>query len=90
MYQMLYGTTEDSDNDVKLKSFRFWIELAYRSATYAIVSYWIDEKSEDRSTQIRMRLKAGNPPVIQTEEIHYHQPMPKPKRKVHQRGMKRL
>ena len=89
-YQMLYGADEYSINDIDLQAFCSWRELVFRSATYAIVSHWIDEKSEEIATHIKMQFTSGDPPKIRTEETHSRKPMRKPKEQPHRRGMKRL
>ncbi|MDE0093046.1 MAG: hypothetical protein OXO49_00895 [Gammaproteobacteria bacterium] len=90
LYQILHNTTTDPETDFNLQAFYSWREIAFRSATYAIVSYWIDEKHEKASMQINIQLKSSIPLVFTTQEIHSHKPMPKPKKKKHRRGMKRL
>ena len=46
-YQMFYGTVDTPDYDRRLQYLLSWIELAFRLITYAIVSYWSHEKSDE-------------------------------------------
>ena len=36
-----------------------WFELVYRFSTYAIISFWIDDKMEHNSVKITMNLTTG-------------------------------
>ena len=33
-----------------------WFEVVYRFSTYAIISFWIDDKTEHNSVKITMKL----------------------------------
>ena len=46
MYQLLYETLEDSDNDEAVREIMGLLNWAYRFSTYALVSAWIDDKQE--------------------------------------------
>ena len=59
MYQMLYGTSDDADNDPAVERILRWIDLVYRLSTYAIISTWIDDKTEEVSVKISMNLTTG-------------------------------
>ncbi len=90
MYQMLYGAAEGEGNKAELERFCSFIELVFRLTTYAIVSYWIPEKSDETSIQIRMHFEDGNPPTVRTEKTRSYKPMSRPKDKKHRKGMERL
>ena len=36
-----------------------WFDLVYRFSTYAIISFWIDDKTETNSVKITMNLSTG-------------------------------
>ena len=48
MYQMLYSRSNDLDIEQTLH----WFDLVYRFSTYALVSFWIDDKTEENSVKI--------------------------------------
>ena len=55
MYEMLHGISGDPDDNPKLEPMLRWFELVYRFSTYAIVSFWIDDKTEHNSVKITMK-----------------------------------
>ena len=59
MYQMLYGISNDPDNNPDLDRMLRWFEMVYRFSTYAIISFWIDDKTEHNSVKITMNITTG-------------------------------
>ena len=59
MYEMLYGTSEDPDNNPKMREILEWFNLVYRLSTYSLISTWIDDKTEDVFTEISVNLATG-------------------------------
>ena len=59
MYQMLHGICDDPDDNPDLERMLRWFEVVYRFSTYAIVSFWIDDKTERNSVKITMNLGTG-------------------------------
>lgn len=59
MYEMLYGISDDPDDNPELEWMLRWFELVYRFSTYAIISFWIDDKKEHNSVKITMNLGSG-------------------------------
>ena len=59
MYQMLYGSVDDPDNDPALKQTLDWFDLVYKLSTYALISTWIDDKTEDVSASITINMTTG-------------------------------
>ncbi len=58
--QMLHGVRGQGECDPPEVDVVFrWIELAYRLSTYGIVSYWIDDKTEEKVTRISLNLTTG-------------------------------
>ena len=57
---------------------------------YAIVSFWIDEKSDQTSVHIDMKFTMGDPPEIRSRTTTTYEKMKKPKESTHRRGMKNL
>ena len=79
MFQMLHSRPEASPTDPVFEQFDRWCDLIYRLSTYAIVSFWIDDKTEERVTNIKMTM---NPTTGQTTVQQEHQvskPMRVPK-----------
>ena len=56
MYQMLYGTLDDPDSDPTLRQKLDWFDFVYKLSTYAVVSTWIDDKTEQVSARIMASL----------------------------------
>ena len=59
MFQMLYSTSDDPDNDPDIERILRWFDLIYRLSTYALISFWIDDKTEEVSVRITMNLTTG-------------------------------
>ena len=55
MYQMLCSKSNDLDIEHTLH----WVDLVYRFSTYALISFWIDDKAEENSVKIRMNMTTG-------------------------------
>ena len=53
---MLYGISDAPDDNPELERMFRWLELVYRFSTYAIISFWIDDKTEHNSVKITMKL----------------------------------
>ena len=47
MYQMMYGAVEDPDDNVDITEVFDWFNFTFRSAMYALLSGWIDDKQDD-------------------------------------------
>ena len=56
MYEMLYGTSDDPENDPRIKQVLDWFPLIFRCSTYAITSFWLDDKTEEILTEISINL----------------------------------
>ncbi len=56
---MLHGTSDDPDNDPDIKRMLDWFALVYIFSTYAIISFWIDDKTEKNSVKITTNLATG-------------------------------
>ena len=59
MYQMLYGTVADPDDDLHVRQIVDLFNVAYRASTYALVSAWIYDKQEDSSLTTFINLTTG-------------------------------
>ena len=59
MYEMLYGAFDDPDHNLDLKQMLNWFDLIYRFSTYALISFWIDDKTEEVSVKIKMNMTTG-------------------------------
>ena len=90
MYEMLYGTFENADSDARVRNFHSWVELVYRVSTYAILSYWIDEKHDELKIKLQIDIDQNNSSPSCTQETVEYKPMKKPKLRKHRRGMKKL
>ena len=90
MFEMLYGTSEDVDSDPNIRRLLNMFEWVYRSCTYAILAFWLDEKHEEKSTTVRVRIKSDQPPQIEIGETVVHREMQKPKNRKHRRSINKL
>lgn len=59
MYEMLHGTSDDPENDPRIKRVLDWFPLIFRCSTYAITSFWLDDKKEEVLTEIAINLGTG-------------------------------
>ena len=59
MYEMLYGTASDPEDSEHIQQIIDWFNLVYRLSTYALVSYWIDDKTEEHIGKITVDMRAG-------------------------------
>ena len=59
MYQMLYSRPKNPDNNLDIERTLHWFDLVYRLSTYALISFWIDDKTERNSVKISMNLATG-------------------------------
>ena len=57
---MLYGISDDPNDNTELERMLGWFELVYRFSTYAIVSFWIDDKKEHNSVKMKINLTSGD------------------------------
>jgi len=61
MTEMLHGVRGHGECDPPEVDAVFrWIELVYRMATYGLVSYWIDDKTEQIIIRINVNLATGD------------------------------
>ena len=56
---MLYGAVENQDDDPRVAAVFDWFNFVFRSAIYALLSGWIDDKQDDYLINITLNLKTG-------------------------------
>ena len=59
MRQMLHSTSDAPDNDTNIERILRWFDLIYRLSTYALISSWIDDKTEEESLKLMVNLTTG-------------------------------
>lgn len=59
MYQMVYGASDESNDDKSIAEIFDWINLVFRASVYAIVSGWIDDKQENGRLEITVNMLTG-------------------------------
>ena len=84
MYKMLYGTSDDPKNDLRIKQVLDWFPLIFRCSTYAITSYWLDDKTAEIVTEISWDPATGE----RSQKTTILKEMKVPKK--HRRGAKDL
>ncbi|MCY4241014.1 MAG: hypothetical protein OXD36_04655 [Rhodobacter sp.] len=88
LFQLLHGVSDEDG------SIRRWIitlfEVVYRSSTYTILAYWLDEKHEEKTTHMTLKISPNDPPRVIIGETITHKSMSKPKNPKHRRGMQKL
>lgn len=90
MFEMLYGTSEDAESDPNVRRMFTLFEWVYRASTYAILAYWLDEKHEEKSTTIQIKISQDERPQIDIGETVVHREMRRPKNRKHRRAMNKL
>lgn len=83
MFQMLHSRPDASPTDPVIERFVCWIDLVFRLSTYAIVSYWIDDKTEERLTNIKMTMNPTTGKTTVQQEHQVTKPMRVPKKYRH-------
>ena len=56
MLQMLHSRPDASDSDGEVDETSRWCDLVFRLAIYALISFWIDDKTEEMVTNIKMTM----------------------------------
>ena len=56
---MVQIAADDSDYREKLDQMECWFHLIYRFSTYGIISFWIDDKTEENSVKATVNLTTG-------------------------------
>ncbi|MXY70830.1 MAG: hypothetical protein F4Y47_20050 [Acidobacteriia bacterium] len=69
MFQMLFSRPGAFENDPDVEQIVRWRDLVYRLSTYAIVSFWTDDKTEESITDIKLTLNP-NTGAMTVEEKH--------------------
>ncbi len=90
MFEMLYGTSEYPDSDPNVRKMFTLFELVYRASTYAILAYWLDEKHEEKSTTIHVKISQDKRPQIDIGETVVHREVRKPKNLKYRRARNKL
>ena len=81
--QILYSEYAQREDALNHEAVYDWIDLTYRLSTYAILSTWLDDKTESRSVHISIDIATGA-----REEAWTHEHMEIPRR--YQRAAKKL
>ena len=67
MIQMLYSQPDTSTRDSNIESTSRWCNFAFKCAVYAVVSFWIDNKTEERITSIEMGIDYTTGKITRTK-----------------------
>ena len=59
MYQMLYGSVTDPDNDERVRETMNWFNLVFHSSIYGLLSAWSDDKQESSTLITTVDLTTG-------------------------------
>ena len=59
MYQMLYGSVEDPENNQDIADAFDWFNFIFRSAIYALLSGWIADKQDNLVIATHINLATG-------------------------------
>ena len=59
MYQMLYGEIPDSKDDQKIAEVFDWFNFVFKSAIYALLSAWIEDKQDHFAITTTINLTTG-------------------------------
>jgi len=78
MYGLLFAQSVP-DGEATRAQYRSWVEFAYRLSTYAILSSWIDDKTEETTISRKIDLKTGK--VVERGSCHKPMAVPKKYRK---------
>ena len=59
MYRLTFQVVDDPENDERVREVMNWFNWVYISATYAIVSAWLDDKQEKNELTTYVNLRNG-------------------------------
>ena len=59
MYQVLYGEIPDSEDNQKITEVFDWFNFVFRSAIYALLSGWIDDKQDENHVTTTINISTG-------------------------------
>lgn len=82
MYQLLFSELAP-EGEATRERHRSWVEFAYRLSTYAILSSWLEDKTEETTISLKVSLGTG-----EVSETRSHKPMKVPKK--HRRATKSI
>ncbi len=74
MYQLLFSASAP-EGEATRERFLSWVEFAYRLSTYAILSSWLEDKTEETTVSLKVNLRTGK-----VAETWCHNPMKVPKK----------
>lgn len=77
MIQMLYSQPDTFIRNSNIESTSRWCDFAFRCAIYAVVSFWIDNKTEERITSIEMEIDHTTGITTGTKVEQWVKPMPR-------------
>ena len=87
MFQVLHSHTDasirDSIRDSNIETISHWCDFSFRCAIYAVTSFWIDDKTEERVTSIKMAIDCTTGKTMRTEVEHWVKHMRVPKKYRH-------
>ena len=79
MFQVLHSQPDASIRDSNIEIISRWCDFAFRCAIYALTSFWIDDKAEERVTSIKMAIDCTTGRTTRTEVEHWVKRMRVPK-----------
>ena len=74
MYQLLFSASAPRGEAARVR-FLSWVEFTYRLSTHAILSSWIEDKTEETTISMKINLRTG-----EVTETRSHKPMTVPKK----------
>ena len=77
---MLHSQHDTSVRDSKIESISRWCDLTFKCAIYAVTSFWIDDKAEERVTSITMTMDRTTGKATVEQEDRVVKPMHVPKK----------
>lgn len=75
MIQMLYSQPDTSTRNSNIESTSRWCDFVFRCAIYAVVSFWIDDKTEEGVTSIEMTIDNTTGKTARTKVEQWVRPM---------------
>ena len=74
MYQLLFSESVP-DGEATRERYLSWVEFAYRLSTYAILSSWLEDKTEEMTISRKVNLRTS-----EVAETRCHKSMKVPKK----------
>ena len=69
MYHLLFAGSAP-EGEATRERYLSWVEFAYRLSTYAILSSWLEDKTEETTISLKVNLRTGEVAETPVPQVH--------------------